>query len=110
MMNYNRMREYARDLLTLHLICSHALKIFKIYQKEFPNEFPQKVYLISENRVRYKKARTYIAPHPAASVLQFCHQTIYFHGTDIASHGYKKKKSRVLLKNEPKISHKKVEP
>ena len=34
------------------------------------------------------KARTYIAPHPVVSVLQFCHQTIYLQDRDIASHGF----------------------
>ena len=38
--------------------------------------------------VSYNKARTYIAPHPAVSVLKFCHQTIYFQGGDIAFHGF----------------------
>ena len=31
------------------------------------------------------KARTYIAPHPAISVLQFCHQSMYFQCMNVVS-------------------------
>ena len=43
------------------------------------------------------KARTYIAPHPAVSVLQFCHKSMYLQRMGIASHdSYKTKQAHDL--------------
>ena len=61
--------------------------------------FKHRAYLIYDKTVGQRiikevsvvgtyKARIYIAPHPALSVLLFCHQTIYLQGGDIASHGF----------------------
>ena len=51
------------------------------------NRFPPPKKEIATKFVKFK-VRPYIAPHPAVSVLQFCHQTIYFKGGDFPSRGF----------------------